>query len=145
VVRFLYQAPEKPLFSLILVTMKKLVAIAVISIYVISFTEIHQFLKLPMLWKHYTEHRQKDNSITFLEYLSHHYNTHSDHHDDHDRDMELPFKDFGHCSSVPAVTLPTFKIDLKVSLFDFEKAYVSFYKKFVTPFHLTEIWQPPRI
>jgi len=124
--------------------MRKLVAIAVVSIYILSFTEVHQLLKLPVLWQHYMEHQQNDDSITFLDFLSRHYNTYDDHDGDHDRDMQLPFKDFGHCSSVPAVTLTAFRIDFHVTHFAFEKTYVSFYKKFITSFHLTEIWQPPR-
>jgi hypothetical protein len=124
--------------------MKKLVAIAIVFTYVTSFTEVHQLLKLPVLWQHFTEHQQKDKSITFLEYLSHHYETHDDHDDDHDRDMELPFKDFGHCVSVQAVTVSSFKLDLTVEYFPFQKTYACFYDKFVMVFHLTKIWQPPR-
>jgi hypothetical protein len=125
--------------------MKKLIAIAIVLIYVTSFTEVHQFFKIPVLWQHYLEHQQKDKTITFLQYLSHHYETHDDHDDDHDRDMELPFKDFGHCSFVQAVTLPTYKLELKVDNYIFKKTYVCYYNKFITAFHLTEIWQPPKI
>jgi hypothetical protein len=125
--------------------MKKLIAIAIVLIYVTSFTEVHQFFKIPVLWQHYLEHQQKDNTITFLQYLSHHYETHDDHDDDHDRDKELPFKDFEHCAFVQAMTLPTDKLELKLENYIFKKIYACYYNKFITAFHLTEIWQPPKI
>jgi hypothetical protein len=125
--------------------MKKLAAISLVLIYAISFTEIHQFLKLPVLWQHYAEHQQNDSSITFLEYLSHHYETHANHDGHDDRHGELPFKDFDHCFCVHAVTLSQFKFDLQVEFSSFEKNYACYYKKFITSFHLTKIWQPPRI
>jgi hypothetical protein len=125
--------------------MKKLVAIFIISIYVTSFTEVHQLLKLPVLWQHYAEHQAKDNTITFLEYLSHHYQAKDDHDDDHARDMELPFKDCEHYSFIQPVTLSWFVIDLKPNHFISRKTYPCFSNQFTIAFHLTEIWQPPKI
>lgn len=125
--------------------MKNLAAIAIVLVYVTSVTELHQFFKLPVLWQHYLEHQQKDKDITFLQYLSHHYDTSDIHDDDYDRDMQLPFKDFDHCSFSPIVTLTSNKIEFKVEHILFEKTYPCYYNKFVTAFHLKEIWQPPRV
>jgi hypothetical protein len=125
--------------------MKKLIAISLVLIYVTSFTEVHQLFKVPVLWEHFKEHQQRDHAITFLQYLSHHYEINDHYDDDHDRDMELPFKDFDHCSFAQIVVLPAHKFELRVEDFLYEKTYACYYNKFITAFHLTEIWQPPRV
>ena len=123
--------------------MRKLTALMVICVYAISFTECHQLFKLPVLVQHYLEHKQNNSEITFLEFLSVHYDSDVAHDD---RDMQLPFKDCGHCIAVPVVILPNSKMELKEgSYFYSQNTYTSFYKKYIPASHLAEIWQPPRI
>jgi hypothetical protein len=70
---------------------KRLSAISMMFVILCATTEMHQLLKLPVLLHHYLEHREKDNSISFLAFLKEHYvHEHaqaSRHH--HER---LPFK-----------------------------------------------------
>jgi hypothetical protein len=122
--------------------MKKALSIWLLSIYVFSFTEFHHLLKLPILVEHFIEHRELTNEITFVEFLVLHYTTETT-HDDHD--MQLPFKDFGHCVAVQTMVVPSCKIELNDELqLNHKIAYVIFYKKFIPASYLSEIWQPPK-
>lgn len=63
--------------------------------FVLSATELHQLLQLPVLVAHYRTHWRLDNSVSFGEFLQLHYtDSHPDDKDDGD-DRELPFKSAG--------------------------------------------------
>ena len=67
-------------------------AIFFLSIYMLSFSELHQFLRMPVLIQHFVEHRHQDPSISLLSFLSQHY-IHQDVKDaDYQRDKQLPFR-----------------------------------------------------
>ena len=55
-------------------------------------TELHQLFKRPVLFQHYAEHKQLDDSVSFTEFLSMHYWGNDLNDNDNDRDMQLPFK-----------------------------------------------------
>jgi len=60
---------------------------------------MNELFKLPAFCAHYLEHRSLDSSIDLLEFLSMHYFGNDLNDNDHDRDMELPFKKIdGHVS-----------------------------------------------
>ncbi len=68
-------------------------------------TELHEFVKLPILFEHYAEHQQRDSKLKFLDFLSMHYWGDDLNDDDNSRDMELPFKKF-EVTHVPVQFLP---------------------------------------
>lgn len=122
--------------------MKRLISIGLISFYVISFTEVHQLIRLPLLVVHFVEHKALSKDITFFEFLELHYSTETAHDD---RDMELPFKDCSHCVATQTVVLPDFKIDFQQEIVAFAfQVHTVFYKKFIPSSYLSEIWQPPK-
>jgi hypothetical protein len=51
-----------------------------------------QLIKIPTLLVHYVEHKEKDVSVSFLDFLSMHYGGTDLNDGDNDRDMQLPFK-----------------------------------------------------
>jgi len=58
----------------------------------LSFSELHQFLRMPVLIQHFVEHRHQDPSLSLLSFLSQHY-IHQDVKDaDYQRDKQLPFR-----------------------------------------------------
>jgi len=123
--------------------MKRTVSIVLICIYAFSFTELHQLFKLPVLIQHFNEHQKVNGDLTFFQFLTLHYTTPQDHDA---RDMELPFKDFGHCAVVQTVILPVVKIELTEKASDTGSvSYPVLYKKFIPSSYLSEIWQPPRV
>jgi len=122
--------------------MKRIISILLISFYVVSFTEMHQVIRLPLLAIHYIEHRALSKDLTFFEFLELHYSTEIAHDD---RDMELPFKDCSHCVAAPTVVLPSFKIELTQHITAcIVEVHAAFYKKSIPASYLSEIWQPPR-
>jgi len=72
--------------------MRKGVAAIFLTVFLLSNTELHQFLKLPVLFEHFREHRLEDPSISFMAFLEMHYeNIVID--ADYQRDQQLPFRD----------------------------------------------------
>jgi hypothetical protein len=53
---------------------------------------LDQVLKIPVLVVHYHEHKQANESISFMQFLSMHYWGTDDNDNDQDRDMQLPYK-----------------------------------------------------
>jgi len=126
--------------------MKKLLAILFLNIYLFSTTEIHQFLKTPLLLEHFTEHRSKDKTLSFLNFLYKHY-TNITKDSDYDKDLKLPFKTIDNCSPSIHINLtPDIKIETKEVASYFEKKKTSnFYKSKFHSNYLNTIWQPPKI
>jgi hypothetical protein len=58
----------------------------------LSFSELHQFLRMPVLIQHFMEHRQKDRSISLLAFLKEHYINQYIRDADYQRDQQLPFR-----------------------------------------------------
>lgn len=75
-------------------------------------TELHEFVKLPVLFEHFAEHQERDATVNFMEFLSMHYWGTDLNDDDDSRDMQLPFKKFDlnpvHVQFIPPVSV--FKI-----------------------------------
>ncbi|MCD8740667.1 hypothetical protein LT679_08655 [Mucilaginibacter roseus] len=55
-------------------------------------TELHQLFKLPILFQHYAEHKERNTRVSFVDFLSMHYWGDDMDDNDDDRDMQLPFK-----------------------------------------------------
>ncbi len=126
--------------------MKKISAILLLSIYLFSATEIHQLLKLPVIFQHFREHQQEDKRITLLQFLAIHYLHGVKKDKDYDRDMKLPFKTS--CDSVSSVA-PAF-VPIAVQLYIDKPLETNPKKKPVTQdrfslsSYLASIWQPPK-
>ena len=108
-------------------------------------TPVSQLFKITELIEHYTEHRNLDEHMGFSDFLAMHY-SHSDvQYPDHERDMQLPFKQYN-CSSL----VFTFLQPAAFALTD--KAFFAQREKnlplYRSPFHSSEllanIWQPPK-
>lgn len=110
----------------------------------INSLSLHQVLKLPVLVAHYFEHKQRGQAITVMEYLSMHYWGQDIDDNDHDRDMQLPFKkvDLSH-SSMTLFVPSTFDV---VS-FDFpvKKSYAFPESDDIASNHLGSLFRPPRL
>lgn len=61
-------------------------------VYIFSATELHEALKLPLLFEHYAEHKALNKGLTFIDFLNHHYSDDGTVSPDYDKDMKLPFK-----------------------------------------------------
>lgn len=76
--------------------MRNIVTIIIATLLLTGLTELHQFLKLPLLISHLRQHQADDPSMSLFDFLYLHYNT-SQHPADNDdnEDNELPFKSAG--------------------------------------------------
>ncbi|MDP3558485.1 MAG: hypothetical protein Q8T03_14015 [Bacteroidota bacterium] len=126
--------------------MKRFFIITLLSFYILSITELNQLVKLPLLIEHYNEHKEKDNKITLLEFLSNHYTDEDDNDGDKEQDMKLPFKSHDGCiNNIPiAFVSHNFEgLSIKPS-YSKNKPYYIYTEQFLTSTFLSSIWQPPK-
>jgi hypothetical protein len=57
----------------IFVSVKKVFAITLLTVYLISLTELKQLVKFPALVSHFIKHKQQDNRLSLLAFLDMHY------------------------------------------------------------------------
>ncbi|MEO6305597.1 MAG: hypothetical protein ABIP51_20710 [Bacteroidia bacterium] len=125
---------------------RKSFSIFLLSVYLISSTELNQFMKLPLFVKHFIEHKDKDAQLTLSEFIEIHY-AHGDVKDaDYDEDMKLPFKTHDACSGLSSVSfIPNNFENLSLKpLHSEENSYSHYQEKFLTSSWLSSIWQPPK-
>lgn len=129
-----------------LTILKKPIAILFLSIYLLATTEAQQLFKLPVVFQHFVEHQQEDNSISFLEFLDMHYMHGSPKDADYDRDMQLPFKKSADCVSVmsSAAVADQFAITLEHPVFFIQQDKIELDHNKPLSSCLSNIWQPPK-
>jgi hypothetical protein len=124
--------------------MRRLNAILLLFIYLSTSTELHQLLRLPVLFTHFHEHQLHHQEIGFVNYITLHYFTDDLKERDHTSHNELPFKQ-DHCEAlhIPIAILPE---DLsKPFLPEYHLQAKSSYKLRLFPYGvLSAIWQPPK-
>ena len=121
-------------------------SIILLSIYLISLTELSQLVKLPLLIEHFSEHKQKDGHMSFWKFLQIHYSQNKLNDADYEKDMKLPFKSYDGCiNSIvsESVTTSYYFISSK-PVFSHSNSYSSYTEQFLTSAYLTSIWQPPK-
>ncbi len=104
-----------------------------------------ELCKLPVLAKHYVDHKQHDQSIGMLQYLFLHYYEEDGNDPDAAEDNQLPFKS---TDTVPlsfiSIVPPAF-INLAASTCLIQLILLVKRNSFFLPAaFLTKIWQPPR-
>jgi hypothetical protein len=122
--------------------LKRLTTILLLALYINSYTEFHELLRLPVLLEHFHEHQLLVKDLTFLEFLSLHYKSDQSHDS---QDNKLPFKDAQHSYTVPAMALPIQKIVMEEKLPCTEITHSSAYHETNIAFHFSDIFQPPRL
>lgn len=73
--------------------MRRIIPILLLLFITISATDAIQFMKLPALTSHYLDHKADSGDLSFVDFLMMHYASHDDNDKDHEKDMQLPFKD----------------------------------------------------
>lgn len=127
--------------------MKRFLAIFFFSVYLLStHVQVLELLKLPVLLEHFGEHRQRSPEVSFFQFLSMHYAQADTTDQDHERDMQLPFKTLSHSPMIwlgcivpqHEISFPSAPVIVvaREQSFPKEEAWSSQYLSF--------IWQPPR-
>ncbi len=126
--------------------MKKFSVILILTAYLFSTTELHQLLKLPVVFEHYFEHKQLNKDISFLDFLDMHYMHGSPQSIDYDQDMKLPFKTLDKCvgTTIPVIVPQNINIPIHLPV-QLKKAQRFIMKdEFIPSSYLSRIWQPPK-
>jgi hypothetical protein len=76
---------------------KRFAGIILISVYLFSFAEFHNLLKIPVLLEHFKEHKKEDPAISFWSFIKLHYFDPLVIDQDYQRDQQLPFRDADCC------------------------------------------------
>ena len=126
--------------------LKKLVAISFCFVYLFSTTELHEFIKLPLLVEHFAEHRAQNKDITLWQFLYIHYAMGDVKDADYDKDMKLPFKSHDNCvAGNTTIYIPLSERFSKQKPIKFlEKKIFGNEDRFLPTSFLSNIWQPPR-
>lgn len=116
--------------------------------YLFSFQEFRQVLKLPNLVQHIIKHEIQDSHFSIVNFVKHHYLSGNVMDNDYAQDMKLPFKqvDFSGFSTTFIVLnrIHDYEIEVPKKLFLEKKSNFIYKKDFVTEFHYS-IFQPPEI
>lgn len=125
--------------------MRQITAIAFLVLHLIGNTELHQLMRLPVFFQHYSQHQQIDPDINLIDFIVLHYfkspSTHSVTHED----QQLPFKNYDCEARTVTFDLPyqTFCESVQeVFNTDIQLPYQS---PFILLSFCSTIWQPPRI
>lgn len=126
--------------------MKRYLSIVFLIIYLFSMTEVHQLLKTPLLIEHYLDHKKENKELSLINFLEMHYLNGKNIDADHDKDIQLPFKNFqdNHPNVVLALPEPITFFEPQVSFKDELVPNFNESQLFISSF-LTSIWQPPKI
>ncbi len=128
--------------------MKKYVSIFLLTIFLFSATEVHQFLKLPSLVEHFSEHKLQNTDISFFDFLYLHYMIANVYDADYDKDMKLPFKTCDHIGFTSPILLHAKQLFISnyvQLLIPTELASKIFEQpNFISSTYLSSIWQPPK-
>ena len=127
--------------------MKKAVAIFFMSIYMLSFSELHQFLRMPVLIQHFIEHRHQDPSISLLSFLNLHYIHQYIKDEDYQRDNQLPFRHTDCCVANTTISCEcpvNAVIELPVRSIETKNEFVLHDEDNHSLLAVADIFQPPR-
>ncbi len=117
-----------------------------LTIYVLSTSVAAQLIKLPVVFKHFSEHQMEDKGISALRFLAIHYLHGSPKDKDYERDMELPFKAPSVCvASVMADFVPlAIQLLIQKPIEMSKTAFSGYSDQFILSSEVDSIWQPPK-
>ena len=120
--------------------------ISLLSVYLLSTTELYQLVKIPCLVQHFIEHREQDRNISLWRFLCMHYAGDDIKDADYDRDMKLPFKTHDGCTTagISVFTPNNFSTLIQRPVCFEPKAFPMQDVAFTSASFLSAIWQPPR-
>lgn len=124
--------------------MKKWISIVLLLLYLVSTTDLNQFLKLPILIEHYTEHKALNPQMTIVSFVKMHYD-HPVKDADYKTDRKLPFVIHSTLSVVFTLTTD-FNFQIDSTFVKHQEVHIipAFDEDFHLKGHLHSIWQPPR-
>jgi hypothetical protein len=110
-----------------------------------SFSELPQILKVPVLVQHFLEHKSIDPGTTFWAFIKEHYQGKIELDEDYKRDNQLPFRTTNIITSTIVIFDPPHIIDIPVSVPEIKQEFPVFNDNNNPISSPGDIFQPPRI
>lgn len=125
--------------------MKKLISILLLSLYLVSTTELYQLLKIPDLIEHYCEHKALNPEMTFTAFFKTHYD-HPARGGDYRKDQKLPFVMHAAPLTVVFTLEQGFSFEIRNTQFRQLKSHkiLSGEETFFNDGFRSSVWEPPR-
>lgn len=120
--------------------MKKLFYIFIPIIFIDILFDGDQFVKLPYLFAHFTEHHNNDN-LSFIEFLVIHYSNHQ-HASQSKEHNKLPFKDHQNCIHIHYYTDKVQKVEI-IKFYAVLSSYPITYCSLYAHHNYSSVWHPP--
>ena len=126
--------------------MRPFFGILILFVYLIPVAHLNELSKLPVLLEHFAEHKEKNNRLSFLNFIYMHYAQSNDHDGDDEKDRKLPFKSHERCvhSGSIAFVNQTFESFIIKPLFPKTNSFCIHSEQFLSFAYLSSIWQPPK-
>jgi hypothetical protein len=126
--------------------LKKITSFLFLAFYFLSATATVDLLKLPLLIRHYQQHKATNKNIGIISFLKIHYQQQDNLDNNSNNDHQLPFKTHYHTAvtSIIAMPPPLFLV-FPIKPVSFKKETFKVPDHFLLPAkYLAIIWQPPR-
>lgn len=126
--------------------MRKASAIFFLSLFLLSYTELGQLLKLPKIVTHYLEHKKWEPGVGFLAYFHMHYFSDDKNEGDDAKDHQLPFKEHNDCQAHGTISITFSSFDLAVSQYPIQTSiiYPHHHDDRIVSAFKGSVFQPPR-
>ncbi len=124
--------------------MRQWIGIALLCVFSVFGTEMHQLLKLPVLFQHYAEHQAND-PMDWWEFLEEHYTHDRHHHNGEDHHHDLPFHCDHHCGAQTLVARINDQSVSAIGLADGPNVALIATEDRIPPSEGPDgVWQPPK-
>lgn len=124
--------------------MKRSIAISFLVLFLLTSTDVEQFLKLPELLEHFKDHQKHSEKLSFIDFLRIHYLDSEEHGNEYYKDKQLPFKSVDDCHCFNVIALPLDILSDK-PIIGLQKNMMNAYQEqFLKSAYLSFIWQPPK-
>lgn len=127
--------------------MQRMLAIFLLTVYMVSTTEAYQLLKLPALVVHFIQHAQEDPELDVVNFLRMHYAEKQGMTIDWKQDMQLPFKTHEDgMSLLPLCYEPMlFQVQVQHPAAEIECIQNDYYLNCAPGVYSADIFQPPKL
>ncbi|HET6543492.1 MAG TPA: hypothetical protein VFG46_23570 [Chryseolinea sp.] len=125
--------------------MRRASAISLLLLYFLANTELRELVRMPILFEHFSEHKQRNKHVSFLDFIVLHYFSGHLKDADFERDQQLPFRGI-HWEELSApAALPVESFEEPLPEISYAILNVGIYvSRFYSSLFQFTIWQPPK-
>ena len=124
--------------------MKKAIIHILLLLVFIDGISLNELAKVPILFAHFLEHRDRDQNIDFISFLAIHYWGEDIDDNDTDRDNQLPFKKINSDQLQQPFIASSRAFDIKRTTGLISNSYTLFCDHYIPDPNLSSLYRPPR-